>query len=156
MDDILANVHVVQILTAIIIYAAVMQIVPGLVYFERRIAAWIQNRVGPNRVGPIGALQPLADVIKLAMLKVHDRLAETSHHPVSALGVGKELEADAHPELAGDWGGRGATVDGDQHDIAIRIRVDAEPAVVDPQEWRTLQVDDRIDARVGCHWTSQY
>ena len=66
LDDILANVHVVQILTAIIIYAAVMQIVPGLVYFERRIAAWIQNRVGPNRVGPIGALQPLADVIKLA------------------------------------------------------------------------------------------
>jgi len=35
------------------------------VYAERRIAAFIQNRVGPNRVGPFGALQPLADVIKL-------------------------------------------------------------------------------------------
>jgi len=36
-----------------------------VVYVERRVAAFIQNRVGPNRVGPFGLLQPLADVIKL-------------------------------------------------------------------------------------------
>jgi len=35
------------------------------VYAERRIAAFIQNRVGPNRVGPLGLLQPVADVVKL-------------------------------------------------------------------------------------------
>ncbi|HKJ30551.1 MAG TPA: NADH-quinone oxidoreductase subunit NuoH [Balneolales bacterium] len=37
------------------------------VYAERRIAAFIQNRVGPNRVGPKGLFQPLADVLKLIM-----------------------------------------------------------------------------------------
>jgi NADH-quinone oxidoreductase subunit H len=37
------------------------------VYFERRIAAFIQHRVGPNRVGPLGLFQPLADVIKLLL-----------------------------------------------------------------------------------------
>ena len=37
------------------------------VYFERRIAAFIQNRVGPNRVGPLGLFQPLADVLKLLL-----------------------------------------------------------------------------------------
>ncbi|MDZ7680665.1 MAG: NADH-quinone oxidoreductase subunit H [Fodinibius sp.] len=37
------------------------------VYAERRIAAAIQNRIGPNRVGPLGLFQPLADVLKLLM-----------------------------------------------------------------------------------------
>jgi NADH-quinone oxidoreductase subunit H len=37
------------------------------VYAERRVCAFIQQRVGPNRVGPWGLLQPLADVIKLLL-----------------------------------------------------------------------------------------
>lgn len=37
------------------------------VYAERRLASFIQQRVGPNRVGPWGLLQPLADVIKLLL-----------------------------------------------------------------------------------------
>src|SRR5690625_205071 len=37
------------------------------VYSERRIAGFIQNRIGPNRVGPLGLFQPLADVLKLLM-----------------------------------------------------------------------------------------
>ncbi len=36
-----------------------------LVYFERKISAWAQNRIGPNRVGWHGALQSFADVFKL-------------------------------------------------------------------------------------------
>ncbi|MCL4105814.1 UNVERIFIED_CONTAM: hypothetical protein GTU68_012452 [Idotea baltica] len=37
------------------------------VYAERKLAAFIQQRPGPNRVGPAGLLQPLADVLKLLL-----------------------------------------------------------------------------------------
>lgn len=36
-----------------------------LTYFERKILASIQSRIGPNRAGPIGLLQPIADLLKL-------------------------------------------------------------------------------------------
>lgn len=38
-----------------------------LVYAERKVCAFIQNRLGPNRVGPLGLMQTIADLIKLLM-----------------------------------------------------------------------------------------
>jgi NADH-quinone oxidoreductase subunit H len=38
-----------------------------LVYAERKVSGYIQNRPGPNRVGPLGLLQPFADVAKLLL-----------------------------------------------------------------------------------------
>lgn len=36
-------------------------------YFERKLAGWIQDRVGPDRAGPFGILQPIADGVKMFM-----------------------------------------------------------------------------------------
>ncbi len=47
-----------------VLIGAVLTSVAYLVLAERRVSAFIQDRVGPNRVGPFGLLQPLADVIK--------------------------------------------------------------------------------------------
>lgn len=47
-----------------IVLFVVLTVVAYLTYAERRVSAIIQDRVGPNRVGPFGLLQPLADGIK--------------------------------------------------------------------------------------------
>ncbi len=46
------------------VFALVMPMIAYSVMAERRISAFIQDRVGPNRVGPLGLLQPLADGLK--------------------------------------------------------------------------------------------
>jgi NADH-quinone oxidoreductase subunit H len=55
----------VQILKAIVIFAVGLQLVPVVLMAERKIMGRMQGRYGPNRVGPYGALQPLADILKL-------------------------------------------------------------------------------------------
>ncbi|MBM3947293.1 MAG: NADH-quinone oxidoreductase subunit NuoH, partial [SAR202 cluster bacterium] len=44
---------------------ALMIFVAGVVFIERRVLGRFQSRLGPNRVGPFGALQPIADLVKL-------------------------------------------------------------------------------------------
>ncbi len=47
-----------------VILGVVMTLVSAMVLGERKVAGWIQDRVGPNRAGPWGLLQPVADGIK--------------------------------------------------------------------------------------------
>jgi NADH-quinone oxidoreductase subunit H len=61
------EVVIISLIKIIIVVSIMLVTVAYLVYFERKISAWAQNRIGPNRVGWRGALQPFADLFKLAL-----------------------------------------------------------------------------------------
>jgi NADH-quinone oxidoreductase subunit H len=55
----------ILILKSLVIFAVIFAIVPVLTVIERKVLGRFQQRYGPNRIGPFGLMQPLADAIKL-------------------------------------------------------------------------------------------
>jgi NADH-quinone oxidoreductase subunit H len=55
----------ILIVKSVVIFAVAFMVLPLLTVLERKLIGRFQNRYGPNRVGPFGILQPLADVGKL-------------------------------------------------------------------------------------------
>lgn len=65
------------------VIAMVMGAVTVMTWVERRVSAWIQDRLGPNRVGPEGLFQPIADGIKF--LFKEDIVPPHVHKPLYVL-----------------------------------------------------------------------
>jgi NADH-quinone oxidoreductase subunit H len=57
----------IMLIKVLVVFVFLMVITLLTIWFERRAVSWMQQRVGPNRVGPQGLLQSLADGIKLMM-----------------------------------------------------------------------------------------
>src|SRR4051794_7499396 len=55
------------ILIALVAHGAILGTVAYLILLERKVASWVQDRIGPNRVGPWGLLQPIADGLKFIL-----------------------------------------------------------------------------------------
>jgi NADH-quinone oxidoreductase subunit H len=69
----------ILIVKSIVIFAVVMGVVPVLTVVERKVLGRFQHRYGPNRVGPYGLIQPLADAVKL--------VSKEGYKPDNAVGI---------------------------------------------------------------------
>lgn len=101
-----------------IIFLMMIQMVPLLVWLERRGSAFIQNRLGPNRVGPFGLLQLLADALKFITKEqfIPDRAVKALFlaAPVMALipaalafaaiPLSTDIKVDAFQMMGKSWG----------------------------------------------------
>lgn len=77
------EIVIISLIKIVIIIHVILITVSYLVYFERKISAWAQNRIGPNRVGWRGALQPFADVLKLLLKE--DIVPDAANKPLHTL-----------------------------------------------------------------------
>jgi NADH-quinone oxidoreductase subunit H len=67
----------IQLVKPVAIFAVLLGVTPLVLLLERKLIGRFQQRLGPNRVGPWGLMQPLADVIKL--------LTKENSAPVTAI-----------------------------------------------------------------------
>lgn len=77
---------IITIVKILVVEIVLLTAVAYSVYAERRLSAFIQNRLGPNRVGPLGLFQPLVDVIKLVLKE--DIVPEKANKFIHSLAPG--------------------------------------------------------------------
>src|SRR2546425_8953292 len=105
MLDFLNNIIVASVIKGAIVILVLLTAFAYMTLIERRVIAKIQGRLGPNRVGPFGLFQPLADAIKMAFKEqiVPSQARKVTYLLAPAISIVVALCAFAVVPIGNSW-----------------------------------------------------
>ena len=118
MVEFLTSQFGVSLVLAVVVMSVMLGAVAYCIYFERKISAWIQDRYGPNRVGPRGLLQPIADGAKF--LFKEDVIPDHVDKPLFVLAPTILFIVAFVGFAAIPWGGQLLAANTDKRGVAAR------------------------------------
>jgi NADH-quinone oxidoreductase subunit H len=104
--EFLNNPYVATVIKSIVVIFALLTAFAYMTLIERRVVAKIQGRLGPNRAGPFGLFQPLADAIKMAFKEqiVPSQAKKFIYLIAPIISVVIALSAFAVVPIGNNWG----------------------------------------------------
>lgn len=101
---------------AMIMFLITLGIAAYSTYFERKVAAFMQDRIGPNRAGPLGLLQPIADGVKMIFKEEHR--PEGSNRILFILGPSIAMLTALMTSAVIPWG-KSITIGGTEYPLQV-------------------------------------
>src|ERR1043165_7647184 len=105
-----------KIILVLLVFIASLVVAMYSTYAERKVAAFMQDRIGPNRAGPFGILQPVADGVKMFMKE--EIIPDVSNRFLFILGPSLAMLTACMTSAAIPWG-RDLTINGQTYSLQI-------------------------------------
>ncbi len=112
----LTSLIIYKSILVVAVFAITLLIAMYSTYAERKIAAFLQDRIGPNRAGPFGILQPLADGIKMFMKE--EMIPSVSNKALFIIGPSLAMLTACMTGVVIPWG-KALTIDGTVYPLQI-------------------------------------
>src|ERR1039457_6655631 len=98
----LSTAIIIKIILILAVFSVSLIVAMYSTYAERKVAAFMQDRLGPNRAGPFGILQPVADGVKMFMKE--EIIPDVSNKFLFILGPGLAMLTSLCTSAVIPWG----------------------------------------------------
>ncbi|MFL5764899.1 MAG: NADH-quinone oxidoreductase subunit NuoH [Bacteroidia bacterium] len=105
-----------KVILVLVVFSITLLVATYSTYAERKIAAFLQDRVGPDRAGPFGILQPLADAVKMFMKE--EMIPSVSNKSLFIIGPGICMLTACMTGAVIPWG-KAITINGTSYSLQV-------------------------------------